>query len=241
MAAPKIIAGASGFAYKPWKGPFYPDDLPDSEMLSYYAGQLPAVEINNTFYRMPKASVMEDWAAKTPAAFTFAVKASRRITHFARLKDAGEHVAYLFDNLAGLGDKADPVLFQLPPNFKKDLDRLKGFLGVLPPKRRVTFELRHPSWFENDVVEALSQAGAALCVAETNADDKRPAITATAGWGYLRLRREGYTKAKLRAWAKAIAKQSWSGAYVFLKHEDKGMAPKLARELMDLTQKGGST
>ena len=105
MAAPKIIAGASGFAYKPWKGPFYPDDLPDSEMLSYYAGQLPAVEINNTFYRMPKASVMEDWAAKTPAAFTFAVKASRRITHFARLKDAGDHVDYLFENLAGLGDK----------------------------------------------------------------------------------------------------------------------------------------
>ena len=142
-------------------------------MLSYYAGQLPAVEINNTFYRMPKASVMEDWATKTPAAFVFAIKASRRITHFARLKDAGDHVDYLFKNIAGLGDKAGPVLFQLPPNFKKDLDRLKGFLGILPPKRRVTFEFRHPSWFEADVVEALSQAGAALCVAETNADEKR--------------------------------------------------------------------
>ena len=92
MGAPKIIAGASGFAYKPWKGPFYPDDLPDAEMLTYYAGQLPAVEINNTFYRMPKTTVLEDWAAKTPPAFLFAVKASRRITHFARLKNAGEHV-----------------------------------------------------------------------------------------------------------------------------------------------------
>ena len=100
----------------------------------------------------------------------------------------------------------------------------------------MTFEFRHPSWFEDDVIGALSDAGAALCVAETNADEKRPAIAATAGWGYLRLRREGYTKAKLRAWAKAIAKQSWSEAYVLLKHEDKGMAPKLARELMDLTK-----
>jgi len=145
VPAPKIIAGASGFAYKPWKGPFYPEDMPDSEMLTYYTGRLPAVEINNTFYRMPKITVLEDWAAKTPAAFTFAVKASRRITHFSHLKDAGEHVAYLFDNLAALGEKAGPVLFQLPPNFKKDIDRLKAFLGILPPERRVAFEFRHPT------------------------------------------------------------------------------------------------
>ena len=239
MPQPHLIAGASGFAYKPWKGSFYPDDLPDSEMLTYYAERLPAVEINNTFYRMPKTSVLEDWAAKTPAAFRFAIKASRRITHFSRLKEAGEHVAYLFDNLAALGDKLGPVLFQLPPNFKKDLDRLKAFIEILPPGRRVTFEFRHPSWFDDDVVEVLTQAGAALCVAETNADTRRPVIAATAGWGYLRLRREGYTKTKLRAWTKAIAGQSWTEAYVFMKHEDKGMAPKMAQELMDLAAKGG--
>ena len=239
MPQPHLIAGASGFAYKPWKGSFYPDDLPDAEMLTYYADRLPAVEINNTFYRMPKTSVIEDWAAKTPAAFRFAIKASRRITHFSRLKEAGEHVSYLFDNLAALGDKLGPVLFQLPPNFKKDLDRLKAFIEILPPGRRVTFEFRHPSWFDDAVVEVLTQAGAALCVAETNADTRRPAIAATAGWGYLRLRREGYTKAKLRAWTKAIAGQSWTEAYVFMKHEDKGMAPKMAQELMDLAAKGG--
>ena len=168
----RLFAGASGFSYKPWKGPFYPADLPDAEMLGYYAARLPAVEINNTFYRLPKATVLEDWAAQTPDGFRFVLKASRRITHIQRLKDVGELVAYLFKTAGTLGAKLGPLLFQLPPHLKKDLDRLRAFLDLVPADRRVALEFRNASWFEDDVFEALRAHDAALCVAETEPDDK---------------------------------------------------------------------
>ena len=228
----KIHAGASGFSYKPWKGPFYPADLPDGEMLGYYAGRLPAVEINNTFYHMPKAATLEGWAEKTPPGFRFALKAARQITHFKRLKDPAEPVAYFLANAATLGPKLGPILFQLPPNMKKDLERLEAFLAVLPDDQRATFEFRHPSWFEEDVFAALRTRGAALCVAETDDDDKTAPPVATADWGYLRLRRAAYVDADLQRWAGWIAAQSWTEAFVFFKHEDSGMAPQLAERLM---------
>ena len=235
----RLFAGASGFAYKPWKGPFYPVDLPDAEMLSYYAARLPAVEINNTFYRLPKAKMLEDWAAQTPDGFRFVLKASRRITHMQRLKEVGELVRYLFETAGALGPKLGPFLFQLPPHLKKDLDRLRAFLDLVPPDRRIALEFRNASWFEDDVFEALRAKAAALCVAETEPDDKeggglKVPFTATASWGYLRLRREHYSDADLARWAGRMRGQGWSEAYVFFKHEDDGTAPQFARRLMQV-------
>jgi uncharacterized protein YecE (DUF72 family) len=236
----RLFAGASGFAYKPWKGPFYPVDLPDTEMLRYYAARLPAVEINNTFYRLPKPKMLEDWAAQTPDGFRFVLKASRRITHMQRLKDVGELVGYLCETAGALGPKLGPLLFQLPPHLKKDLDRLRTFLDLVPPDRRVALEFRNASWFEEDVFESLRAQDAALCVAETEPDDKEGGgltvpLVATASWGYLRLRRENYGDADLTAWAQRIRGQGWSEAYVFFKHEDDGTAPLFARRLLALT------
>jgi uncharacterized protein YecE (DUF72 family) len=235
----RLYAGASGFSYKPWKGPFYPADLPDAAMLGYYAARLPAVEINNTFYRLPKAKVLEDWAGQTPDGFRFVLKASRRITHMQRLKDVGELLGYLFETAGALGSKLGPLLFQLPPHLKKDLDRLRTFLDLVPADRRVALEFRNASWFEDDVFEALRAHDAALCIAEIEPDDKEggnePApLVATASWGYLRLRRDDYGDADLESWAERIRGQGWSEAYVFFKHEDEGAAPKLALRLMEI-------
>ena len=236
----RLLAGASGFAYKPWKGPFYPAGLPDAGMLAFYAARLPAVEINNTFYRLPKADVLAGWAEQTPESFRFVLKASRRITHIQRLKEVGELVDYLFQTAATLGDRLGPLLFQLPPHMKKDLDRLRVFLERVPKGRRVALEFRNASWFEDDVFELLRAHDAALCVAETGGEDdadegSEPVpLIATASWGYLRLRRDDYADADLRAWAERIAAQPWSDAYVFFKHEDEGAAPRLARRLLDL-------
>ena len=235
----RLFAGASGFSYKPWKGPFYPEGLPDAEMLGYYAARLTAVEINNTFYRLPKAKMLEDWAAQTPDGFRFVLKASRRITHMQRLKDVGELVAYLFETAGVLGPKLGPLLFQLPPHLKKDLDRLRTFLDLVPADRRVALEFRNASWFEDDVFEALRAHDAALCVAETEPQDKEGGglavpLVATASWGYLRLRRENYSDADLEAWAARMRGQGWSEAYVFFKHEDDGTAPRFALRLMQV-------
>jgi uncharacterized protein YecE (DUF72 family) len=236
----RLFAGASGFAYKPWKGPFYPEGLPDAEMLAYYAARLPAVEINNTFHRLPKAQMLEDWAAQTPDLFRFVLKASRKITHIQRLKDVGDTVGYLFETAATLGAKLGPLLFQLPPHLKKDLDRLRSFLDLVPADRRVALEFRNASWFEDEVFEALRERDAALCVAETGPDDQEGGsapvpLVRTASWGYLRLRRDDYTDADLQAWSERIRSQGWSEAYVFFKHEDEGAAPKLALRLMELS------
>jgi uncharacterized protein YecE (DUF72 family) len=235
----RLFAGSSGFSYKPWKGPFYPVDLPDSEMLAYYAERLPAVEINNTFYRLPKVQLLEDWAAQTPDGFRFVLKASRRITHIQRLKDAGELLDYLFMTAATLGPKLGPFLFQLPPHLKKDTDRLRVFLDLVPADRKVALEFRNGSWFEDEVFDALRAHDAALCVAETEPDDKEGTkepvpLVATASWGYLRLRRADYTDADLEAWTTRIRNQGWSEAYAFFKHEDDGTAPVFAQRFMEL-------
>ncbi|MDA0261860.1 MAG: DUF72 domain-containing protein [Proteobacteria bacterium] len=234
MAPPLVRAGASGYAYKPWKGRFYPEDLPDAEMLRYYAERLPTVEINNTFYRLPKSSMLENWAAQTHDSFRFSIKASRRITHFARLKEeAAEPLNFLIENMAALGEKIGPILFQLPPNMKKDLPRLAAFLDLLPKDQQAAFEFRHPSWFEDDVFDALRAKNIALCIADSNDEDKTAPLIVTADWGYLRLRRDDYGTKEITAWAKKINAQSWREAYVFFKHEDEGIAPKLAQQLSE--------
>jgi uncharacterized protein YecE (DUF72 family) len=233
MRTLELWAGASGYAFKEWQGSFYPEKIDPEAMLAWYAERLPSVEINNTFYRMPKASVLEGWAAATPATFRFSIKASRRITHDARLKveSAAEPLAYLYKNLASLGDKRGPVLMQLPPNLKKDVPRLKDFLQLLPPDHRAAFEFRHDTWFDDDVYEALQTAGAALVLSERE-DNPHPPWIATAPWGYLRLRLEHYSDAELDHWADRLTASGWDHSFVYFMHEP--TAPGYARRLMEL-------
>ena len=226
----RLLAGTSGFAYKEWKGTFYPEKLKDGDMLRYYSERFPSVEINNTFYRMPKTELLEKWAGEVPEGFTFVLKAPQRITHQGRLKNEGDPLGYFLQAAQVLGRRLGPLLFQLPPFFHKDLERLRAFLALLPPQRPAAFEFRHESWADAEVQEALRAHGAALCVADTDEDEQPPPVVATAGWGYLRLRRTAYSGDALRAWASRIRAQPWSEAYVFFKHEDSGTGPALARE-----------
>jgi len=228
----RVWVGTSGFSYPPWRGSFYPAKLPATDMLAFYAQHLPTVEINNTFYRMPDAALLERWAAATPADFVFALKSSRRITHELRLHDAQSAVERFASGAATLGKKLGPVLFQLPPWLHKDRERLEAFLALLAQfghGLRPAFEFRHASWFCDEVYATLKAGGAALCIAE--AEKLETPLQATASWGYLRLRREDYTPAALDAWAGRIAEQPWAEAYVFVKHET-AEAPDLARRLL---------
>ncbi len=225
----RVLTGTSGYSYKEWKGTFYPEDLAADSMLRYYAERLSAVEINNTFYRMPNAEILSRWAEQVPDRFRFALKASQQITHRQRLKDSAEAVAYFFRIAATLGDRLGPVLFQLPPNFKKDLPRLAAFLEVLPPASRCAFEFRHESWFSDDVFDALKGRGCALCLAED--EELATPFVATTGWGYLRLRRQDYAEQDLAERAATLRAQPWEEAYVFFKHEEGGRGPALADQM----------
>lgn len=230
----RLRAGTSGFSYKEWKGPFYPSDLPDKEMLGYYAERLSTVEINNTFYRMPKRSMLEGWSRKVPDDFVFVLKASRKITHHARLKEtAYDSVEYLWDVASTLEKHLGPILFQLPPSSEKDVGRLLSFMGALPHGMRAAFEFRNESWFDDEVYDALRDGGHALCQADTDERDA-PELVSTTDWGYVRLRRDDYGKDALRAWRDAIEAQPWNEAFVFFKHEDEGAAPRLAQRLSSL-------
>jgi uncharacterized protein YecE (DUF72 family) len=227
----RILAGASGYSYKEWQGSFYPDKIKADAMLAWYAERLPTVEINNTFYQMPKTAVLETWANATPADFRFAIKASRRITHDARLKAdaAAESVAYLYRGLETLGDKRGPVLFQLPPFLKKDLPRLQEFLALLPQGHLAAFEFRNETWFDDDVYSALHSAGASLCLSERE-DNAPPPLVETAPWGYVRLRLEDYSDDDLRAWAERLAATGWHEIFVYFMHEP--TAPPYAQTLL---------
>jgi len=227
----RALVGMSGYAYKEWKGTLYPADLKAADMLGYYATRFSTVEINNTFYRLPKESVVISWAEQVPAAFTFVFKASRRITHFKRLKDAADELSYLVEVSSALGTKRGPTLFQLPPNMQEDLPRLERFLALLPEGWPAAFEFRHESWFDDAVYAALRACGAALCVADT--DEGPTPLVPTADWGYCRLRRSAYDDGRLQEWADRISGQSWREAYVFLKH-DEGVNPLHAARLGEL-------
>jgi uncharacterized protein YecE (DUF72 family) len=226
-------AGTSGWSYKEWKGHFYPEKLAAKDMLRFYASRFPTVEVNNTFYRMPKQETIEGWAAEVPDDFSFVLKASKRITHERRLQDVGDSVDYLMTNAASLGAKLGPFLVQLPPYLRKDVPRLREFLALLPEGRRAAVEFRHASWFDDEVYAALRERGAALCVADTGEEGDAP-LLATAGWGYLRLRQVKYGEDDLRSWADRIRAQDWSEAFVFFKHEDEATGPKLAARFIEL-------
>lgn len=231
----RLHVGTSGYSYKEWKGSFYPEDLSAKEFLSYYAERLGAVEINNTFYRLPKASVLENWAAQVPDEFRFSIKASRRITHFTRMKpEAREPLEYLLSTVETLGDRLGVLLFQLPPNLKLDVERLESFLTMLPDGTPAAFEFRHESWKDPAVHDALRSRGAALVCADTEDSDGDEPIVETGAWGYLRLRRPDYSDADLQRWAARLRDTSWEHAFVFFKHEDEGAGPRMAAEFAEV-------
>jgi uncharacterized protein YecE (DUF72 family) len=227
-----VRTGTSGFSYKEWKGTFYPADLPDKQMLAYYATRLGAVEINNTFYRMPTRELVSGWAAQVPDTFRFSVKAPQRITHRERLVGSEATVSTLLGVLGAMGERLGVVLFQLPPFQKKDVPLLQAFLPLLPPTLRVAFEFRHPSWFSDDAYEALSARNVALVGGDADHAEKSPPLVPTADFGYLRLRAEDYSEAALVEWESRIQAQSWREALVFLKHEVRG--PEFAERLSRL-------
>ena len=229
----RFLVGTSGYSYKEWKGSFYPEKLPQKEMLRYYGERFSTVEVNNTFYRMPKASVLESWAEQVPEGFRFVLKASQKISHFKRLKDAEDDTEYLQQTASVLGPRRGPLLFQLPPNLKKDVSRLEAFLDLLGEGTQAAFEFRNASWFEEDVFARLRAKSCALCIADME-DTPSSELVRTAAWGYLRLRRENYTDAELGAWIAKLRAQEWDEAYVFFKHEEAGTGPKFAARFLNL-------
>jgi uncharacterized protein YecE (DUF72 family) len=228
----QLFSGTSGYSYKEWKGPFYPEKLPAGEMLRYYAQRLRTVEINNTFYRMPAESVLWQWSEEVPAEFAFSLKAPQRISHHKRLREAESDIAEFLRRTAVLAGKLAQVLIQLPPQLRKDLPRLEAFLAQLPEHPRFAFEFRHPSWLDDSVYQALRSHNALLCIADT--DEGETPLIATADRGYLRLRREHYDDSELRTWAERIAAQPWSHAFVYFKHEDAGLGAKFAQRFDEL-------
>ena len=230
----KILAGTSGFAFKEWKGPFYPAKFKDDEMLGFYAGKFPTVEINNTFYRLPKEAVLLDWASRVPDSFTFAIKASQKITHFARLKpESAEAVTYLLKVTQALGSRLGPILFQLPPNLKKDFDRLTAFVATLPADVKCAIEFRHESWFTDEVYELLRARDIPMCIIEQ--EEFSSPVVATASWGYARLHRFDYDAGRLAEWAGKIKGLPWSEAFVYFKHDEgEGSGPPAVGAFMDL-------
>jgi uncharacterized protein YecE (DUF72 family) len=228
----RLLTGTSGFAYKEWKGPFYPPKLPAKDMLAFYATQFPAVEINNTFYRMPAATTVAGWAEQVPPEFTFVLKAPQKITHFKRLKEVGQELDYFCTVARTLGSHLGPVLVQLPPNMKRDDERLTNFLEIAPDDLRFAFEFRHPEWLDQGVYDILRAHDAALVIAH---DEKAETpVVATASWGYARLRNVRYEAEELESWAQRLGSQPWRELFAFFKHEDEATGPALARAFRDL-------
>jgi uncharacterized protein YecE (DUF72 family) len=230
-----LYVGTSGYSYKEWKGTFYPKDLPDKKMLRSYGEQLGTVEINYTFRRMPTVSLLEKWAGEVPPKFRFVLKALEQITHRQRLKDSGELVSKLLEITGTLKERLGALLFQLPPNFKKDVPRLREFLALMPSQRRTAFEFRHQSWFDEEVFGLLREHQVALCLADAD-DDLEVPFVSTADWGYLRLRMPEYRDAELKTWLKRLRDQEWKDAFVFFRHEDEGKGPKFAKRLLELSE-----
>ena len=233
-----IRPGTSGWSYKEWKGTFYPSDLPSDDMLRYYATRLPSVEINNSFYRIPKEKVLLEWADQVPADFRFVLKASRRITHINRLANEDGTLEYFLRTINVLGERLGPTLFQCPPSLRKDMVRLRDFLALVPRTWRAALEFRHASWFTDEVYDALRGHDIALvAVDEDEGEGAGAPLVPTASWGYLRLRRTDYTDDTLKAWIERIRGQPWQEAYAFLKHdEEKGTGPEAATRLRELLQ-----
>jgi uncharacterized protein YecE (DUF72 family) len=228
-----VWVGTSGYNYPEWKGSFYPDTLPAAKMLPYYAERFPTVEINYTFYRMPTEKIVDGWSRATPDRYALTLKAPKRITHDARLKNCSERVQQFLEAAAILGPKLGALLFQLPPNLKKDVALLDAFLSTFPPHVRAAFEFRHASWFDEEVYANLRQRGMALCIADS--EKLSTPLVPTGSFGYYRLRDEGYTPDDISRWAEVIRQDAAGGreVFVYFKHEEEGKGPEFARLLID--------
>jgi uncharacterized protein YecE (DUF72 family) len=234
-----VHVGTSGYNYPEWRGTFYPSDLSTKAMFGFYSERFHAVEINYTFYRLPTTKTTEGWRAQAPQAFTYVLKASRRITHDKRLKDSAETLQLFCDAARVLGPHLGPLLFQLPPTFKVDVARLDEFLALFPRDMRAAFEFRHDSWLIDEVYETLRRHGVALCIADSGERTTPP--LATCRYGYFRLRDEGYGAADLERWADTVAAKAadWDDAFVFFKHAEEGKGPEFARAFVDLLRVRG--
>ena len=230
IVSENVFVGTSGYNYPEWRGTFYPEKFSTDKMLAYYAERFRTVEINYTFYRMPTEKLLEGWSAGTPDGFTFTLKAPRRITHDSKLQRC-EDILQSFCRIAQtLGPKLAVLLFQLPPNFKKDADVLRAFLELLPDGTRAAFEFRHPSWLDADVFGALRTRNVSLCIADS--EKMKTPVEVTADYVYLRLRDEGYQQTDIEEWAKTIRGLPPTDAFVYFKHEEQGLGPEFARRLM---------
>jgi uncharacterized protein YecE (DUF72 family) len=229
----KSWIGTSGFQYSEWKGTFYPEDLPAAKMLPFYAERFSTTEVNYTFHRIPAARTIENWKQLTPEDFRFSLKAPQKITHWSKLRDCADTLDYFCRVISGLGERLGPVLFQLPPTFKKDVDVLSSFLRELP-SMGAAFEFRHESWFDDEIYDLLKKRNIPLCIADT--DKLATPKEITADYGYLRLRREDYAKIDIERWAKFVREQKtkWRDIFVYFKHEEAGIGPKLAKQMMEL-------
>jgi uncharacterized protein YecE (DUF72 family) len=232
--AGQLFVGTSGYSYKEWKGNFYPEKLPDREMLPFYAKQFSTVEINHSFYRMPTETALLNWANAVPEGFRFALKANQKITHIQRLRECESTLKRFLEVASVLndGNHLGPILVQLPPNFKFDRHLLEDFLALRPPAFLFAFEVRHPSWYTDETYSVLRQYQTALCLSETEKQTPREVLTA--GFTYVRLRLETYTAKQLAVWKKRLDTWLAEGIdiYVYCKHEDSGKAPAYARQLL---------
>ena len=228
-----VWVGTSGYNYPEWKGSFYPEKMPAAKMLPYYAERFPTVEINYTFYRTPTEQILDGWNAATPADFRLTLKAPKRITHDARLRDCGDRVRQFLETAATLGPKLGALLFQLPPNLKKDVALFDAFLDAFPPRVDAAFEFRHVSWLDEEVYSRLRARNLALCVADS--EKLSTPVEITADYGYFRLRDEGYTPADIARWAEVIRERTSAcrEVFVYFKHEEEGKGPEFAQMLIE--------
>jgi uncharacterized protein YecE (DUF72 family) len=227
-----LWVGTSGYAYPEWRGSFYPEKMQTAKMLPYYAERFPTVEINNTFYRMPNAKLLEGWSAQTPEHFRLTLKAPQRITHQKRLRDCADDVKYFLEVAATLGPKLGAILFQLPPYLRINVEVLDGFLEMLPAGLCAAFEFRHKSWLEPDVFSRLKAKGLALCIADS--ESFSTPVEITAGYAYFRLRDEGYQPQDIERWAQVIRERTadCSEVFVYFKHEEAGIGTEFAQQLI---------
>ena len=229
-----LWVGTSGFQYTEWKGTFYPEDLPAAKMLSFYAERLSTTEVNYSFHRIPSAKSIQSWWEGTPERFKFSLKAPQKVTHFAKLRNCGDTLRYFFQVISDLEAKLGVVLFQLPPAFKKDAALFSDFLNDVPSGMRAAFEFRHTSWFDDEIFNLLKGKNLALCLADS--ETLSTPIVVTADYGYLRLRREDYQTTDVARWGDLIKEQgtNWSDAFIYFKHEESGIGPKLATQLREM-------
>jgi uncharacterized protein YecE (DUF72 family) len=229
--------GTSGWQYDDWRGPFYPDDLPQRAWLEFYADRFNTVEVNNSFYRLPELETFRRWREQTPPGFVVTVKASRFITHLKRLRDPEEPVKLLWERAAGLGDRLGPVLFQLPPRFPVEAGRLRQLLDALPAGMRPAFEFRDPTWYADEIFHLLDAAGAALVWPDR--PGVRPTLPVTGRWVYVRFHQgtasgPGYRRDKLKRWASRIAAPDATEAFIYFNNDQTGAAIRDARTMIEL-------